>query len=417
LPDPERISARLEALWQIARGPGGGADRPAFSEAEAEAMLLVAGWAREAGLEPGIDRFGNLWALPAAWSGPVFTTGSHVDTVPDGGRYDGALGTVLGLELVHDLSADDVGALRPGVLVCAAEEAPRFGAGTIGSRLLAGTLSDSGLEQIRDAEGISAADARQRYLQRLDELPRIDPPTSRLHAHAEVHVAQRRALRQLGVVTRVASPRRLLVQIIGQAGHSGEVAMGERHDALTASAEVVLAVEAAALAEPPETVGTVGNIEIAPGVVSVIPCEARLTVDLRAISGSSLDRLETQVRARTARIARRRGVGAEVTLVRGGEPVALDQNLAQAALQAARGIGIVAIETWSGAGHDAQHLASLFPTLLLFVPLHGGESHTPREGADMEEILQAATLVSQVVLTARDGCERTGSGETATRRP
>ena len=132
MPDGQRIEARLQDLWALAHGPGGGADRPAYSPAEAAALKLVAGWAREAGLEPGIDAFGNLWALPRGVE-RVFTAGSHVDTVPDGGRYDGALGTVLGLELA--LEREDV-----GILICAAEEAPRFGAGTLGSRLLAGTL-------------------------------------------------------------------------------------------------------------------------------------------------------------------------------------------------------------------------------------------------------------------------------------
>ncbi len=146
MPDRERIERRLEALWEIALGPEGGADRPAYSPAEAEAMLLVAGWASEQGLEPGVDRYGNLWALPPDWSGPIVTSGSHVDTVPDGGRYDGALGTVLGLELVADLGAEPTPAgARAALMVCAAEEAPRFGAGTVGSRQLVGTLSTEAL--------------------------------------------------------------------------------------------------------------------------------------------------------------------------------------------------------------------------------------------------------------------------------
>src|SRR3984885_3730513 len=120
MPDRERIERRLQALWEIALGPEGGADRPAYSPAEGEAMLLVAGWASEHGLDPAIDRYGNLWALPADWTGPIVTSGSHVDTVPDGGRYDGALGTVLGLELVDDLGDRGPGEVRPGLLVCAA---------------------------------------------------------------------------------------------------------------------------------------------------------------------------------------------------------------------------------------------------------------------------------------------------------
>jgi hydantoinase/carbamoylase family amidase len=398
LPDRDRIAARLQALWEIALGLGGGADRPAFSAAEAQAMLLVAGWAREAGLEPGIDSFGNLWAWPPGWHGELVTAGSHVDTVPDGGRYDGALGTVLGLELVDELR-DRLGPeARAGLLICAAEEAPRFGAGTVGSRLMVGTLREYELERLRDADGVSAARARVQYLAALEGLPRIEPPLRRVRAHAEIHVAQRRALRELGVVTRVASPRRFEVLIAGEAGHSGEVTMERRRDALAAAAELILAVEAAARDEPPETVATVGTIEITPGAISVIPGTARLLVDARGVSAESLDRLEAAIRGAAGEIAARRGVTADLELIRAGEPVTLDSGLVRTALEAARELGVPATETWSGSGHDAQHLAAAISTLLLFVPLHGGESHTPHEGADMDEIVQACKVAAAVLL-------------------
>jgi hydantoinase/carbamoylase family amidase len=389
-PDPARIADRLDALWGIAHGPGGGADRPAYSMAEAQAMRLVAGWAREAGLEPALDAFGNLWALRDG-DGPIVTSGSHVDTVPDGGRYDGALGTVLGLEAAVELGPS------AGLLICAAEEAPRFGAGTMGSRQLVGTLPPEALDQLRDADGVRATDARSAYLDQLADLARITPPLDRLRAHAEVHVAQRRALRKLGVVTAVASPRRFAVRIEGQAGHSGEVSMADRRDALAAAAEVVLAVEAAARAEPAETVATVGTLTVEPGAISVIPGRTRLAIDVRGIASDSLARVESAIRAAVDEIAARRAVTAQIELVRAGEPVAMDAGLVQAALEAARERGIPATETWSGAGHDAQHLTALAPALLLFVPLHGGESHTPQEEADMDEIVQAARIMTAVL--------------------
>jgi hydantoinase/carbamoylase family amidase len=358
-------------------------------------MRLVAGWARDAGLEPGIDAFGNLWALggwgPDSGEEPIVTSGSHVDTVPDGGRYDGALGTVLGLEAAATLGPG------AGVLICAAEEAPRFGAGTMGSRQMTGALAQEALAQLRDADGVSAADARAAYLSELADLPRIEPPLQRLRAHAEVHVAQRRSLRELGVVTAVASPRRFTVHIEGKAGHSGEVSMAERRDALAAAAEVVLAVEAAARAEPAETVATVGTLTVAPGAVSVIPGQARLAIDVRGIDSDSLARVESAIRAAVDDIATRRTVAAQVQLTRAGDPVTMDPTLVAAALRAARELGIPATETWSGAGHDAQHLTALAPALLLFVPLHGGESHTPQEGADMDDIVQAARVMTAVL--------------------
>jgi hydantoinase/carbamoylase family amidase len=348
-------------------------------------MRTVAGWAVDHGLSPGIDAHGNLWALPDDDSGPLITSGSHVDTVPDGGRYDGALGTVLGLELVADLAERPARAGRAALLVCAAEEAPRFGAGTVGSRLLTGTLEPTELAGLTDADGVSAAQAQADYLKALSDLPRIAAPVQRMRAHAEVHVATRRGLSALGVVRHVASPRRFSITVAGDYG------------ALAAAAEIVLAIESAARAQPRETVATVGTLTVSPAAVSVIPGAAVLGVDMRGIDAGSLQRLEDALRARTAEIAAARGVTAEVRLTRAGEPTELDGALVAAALQAADRLGIAAGETWSGSGHDAQHLSALTGALLLFVPLRGGESHTPREGADGEDIAQASQVVAEVM--------------------
>jgi hydantoinase/carbamoylase family amidase len=400
LPDSERVGARLEALWVLARGPGGGVDRPAYSAAEARAMRLVAGWAAEAGLAAGLDAHGNLWASPPGWDGPLVSAGSHVDSVPDGGRHDGALGTVVALELAHELRAGTAGGARPALLVCAAEEAPRFGAGTLGSRALAGTVDEAALTSLVDADGITAARARDEYLATLADLPRVEIPLARLRAHAEIHIAQRRSLESIGVVERVAAPRRLRVELAGEPGHAGEVPMEARRDALAAAAEVVLAVERAAREQPGHTVATVGTLAIAPGAVSVIPGHVRLEVDARSVDAASLDWIEHRIHDDVERIAAARGVGATVTRLRGGEPVTLDPDLARAALDAARQRGIAAHVSWSGAGHDVQHIAALVPSLLLFVPLRGGQSHTPFERAEDGEI-EAAALIARDVLAAR----------------
>src|SRR4051794_10572911 len=269
--DGGRIAARLDALWNVAQAPGGGADRPAWSPAEAAAMRLVAGWAREAGLEPALDAHGNLWALPPG-DGPAATSGSHVDTVPAGGRYDGALGTVLALEAAE--------ALGTGVLTCAAEEAPRFGAGTVGSRLITGALDETELEAMTDADGVTAAAARAAFVAELDDLPRLDgaPPLARIGAHLEVHIEPRHELRgrgaALGVVERIAAPHRHELVVEGEAGHAGEVAMADRRDALAAAAELVLALEAAAREAPrrgPGPLAPVGGPAREPRARGIIP--------------------------------------------------------------------------------------------------------------------------------------------------
>jgi acetylornithine deacetylase/succinyl-diaminopimelate desuccinylase-like protein len=155
---------------------------------------------------------------------------------------------------------------------------------------------------------------------------------------------------------------------------------------------MVLAVEAAARAEPPQTMATVGTVKVEPGAVSVIPARARLGIDVRAIASDSLRQIDAEIRSAAAEIAARRGVDVDLQLTRDGEPVALDADLVSAALRAAARLGIGAQETWSGGGHDAQHLAALTATLLLFVPLEGGESHTPNEGASQDGILNAGLI-------------------------
>jgi hydantoinase/carbamoylase family amidase len=396
LPDPDRVASRLDALWQIGQGPGGGADRPAYSPAEAEAFRLVAEWAREAGLEPALDPFGNLWAPPSA-DGRLASSGSHVDTVPDGGRYDGALGTVLALEAAHALPG------RVALLVCAAEEAPRFGAGTIGSRLATGLLDEGELAELRDAEGVTALEARDGFLASLADLPRIERvPFEWPAAHVEVHVEQRGDLAdrgaRLGVVERVAVPHRYEVIVRGRAGHAGEVAMDRRADALVAAAELVLALEtAAAEDENPATVGTVGTLRVEPGAVSVIPGVAVLGVEVRSTDAAALTSVGEAFAAACDRVEARRGVTIERRLVRGGDPVELDAGLADAALAAAARHGAVAVRTYSGAGHDAQHIAAHVPTALLFVPLAGGESHTPAEDARADDVALAAEVAVDVL--------------------
>lgn len=391
-PDLDRVAARLQALWDVARGRGGGADRPAWSPAEATAMAMVAGWAREAGLQPALDPHGNLWAARSG-DGRVASSGSHVDTVPDGGRYDGALGTVLALEAA--MAAPDA---PIALLVCAAEEAPRFGAGTLGSRLATGTLDEDALDRLRDAGGTSARAARDGFLRELSHLPRIDAlPLARVGRHVEVHVEQRNDLRprggQLGVVTRVAAPHRHEVVVDGVAGHAGEVPMVERRDALAAAAELVLALEAAARAAPLPTVATVGVLRVEPGTVSAVPGRVTLELEARGIEADAIARVEADLEAAIDAVARRRDVRVRRRLLRGGVPVALDAALVEAAHHAAARLGIEALSTHSGAGHDVQHLASLVPAVLLFVPLAGGESHTPQEEADMQDIAAAADVL------------------------
>lgn len=393
--DAHRVRRRIEALFELARDPGGGATRLAYSPEEARAMLLVAEWMEEAGLSPRLDGFGNLWGLPPV-AGAFVSCGSHVDTVPGGGRHDGALGTVLALEVVGRLEGPF------GVLVCAGEEAPRFGAGTLGSRQLVGKLSEADLTEMRDAEGVSVLEARAAFLKLLAGIPPLeDPdPLSRVVAHVEVHIEQRRGLKErgasVGIATAVAGPARYRLTFAGVTGHSGETRMRERRDALCAAAEVVLLVERLAR-EAASTVATVGTVEAEPNSLTAVPGRVELGLDVRGTDAEERDALVSGVMREAGETAERRGVGFDVRKLSMADPTVLDERVVETAEEAARRANVPAVRCVSHAGHDAQHLAARAPAALLFAASANGVSHAPGEAIDGEDLEKALTLLAALL--------------------
>ncbi|CAN5657832.1 Zn-dependent hydrolase [soil metagenome] len=393
--DVGRVVDRIGKLFALARDPGGGATRPSYSEQEAQAMLLVAGWMDDAGLPPGLDRFGNLWGLPAG-EGSFVTSGSHVDTIPNGGRHDGALGTVLALEVVKGLEGPF------GMLVCAAEEAPRFGSGTLGSRQLAGKISDDDLADMKDANGVSALDAREEFLTLLPGIPGLEEPDplSRVAAHAEVHIEQRRSLKEegasVGIVTAVAGPTRYRLSLTGSTGHSGETLMPERRDALCAASEVVLIVEQLAQ-EAESTVATIGTIDIQPNSLTGVPGRVELGLDVRGVDEEERDTLVRQVIRESGEVAKNRSIKLETRKLSEAIPTVLDPRVVEIVEDVALKTGIMAVRCVSRAGHDAQHVAARAPAALLFCASANGVSHAPEEAIDTEDIENLLVLLAALL--------------------
>jgi N-carbamoyl-L-amino-acid hydrolase len=390
-----RVLERIEGLFALSPGEGGGATRPAFSGAEARAMLLVAGWAREAGLEPAVDPHGNLWCLPPG-DAPCVTGGSHVDTVPDGGRYDGPLGTVLAVE-----ATARVGGNR-GVLVCAAEEASRFGAGTLGSRTMTGKISDEDLSRLRDAGGRDALSARSSFLDALGELPRLGrAPLERISSHVEVHIEQRADLRakglSLGVATTVAGPVRHKLRFVGEVAHAGETPAGERRDALCAAAETVLLAERLGQRYAPETTATAGTFEVRPNSLTSIPGEAEVGLDIRGIRPGGARLLLEELLGGAREAAQRRGVSLEDRPLSASEPTEMDGAMVAAVEDACARLGVPCGRCVSFAGHDAQHLAAVAPSALVFVASENGASHAPGEAVAEGDVGAALAVLCELV--------------------
>ena len=390
-----RFHDRIEELFTLAPGNNGGASRPAFSPAEARAMLLVAGWAREAGLEPGVDPHGNLWCLPPG-DGPCVTSGSHVDTVPDGGRYDGPLGTVLAVEAAARVGGDR------GVLVCAAEEASRFGAGTLGSRTMTGKLLDGDLSRLRDPAGYDALTSRGEYLEALGELPRLErAPLERISCHVEVHIEQRAVLREkglsLGVATTVAGPVRHRLRFMGEVAHAGETPAPDRHDALCAAAEVVLLAERLGREHAPETTATAGTLEIHPNSLTSIPGAAELGVDIRSIRPGAARLLLEELLHGARKASNKRGVRLDEVFLSGSEPTKMEGMMVSAVEEACGRLGVRCGRCVSFAGHDAQHVAAVAPAALLFVASENGVSHAPGEAVAEGDVAASLELLCALV--------------------
>lgn len=387
----DRLRDRLERIYAIGGGPG--ANRPAYTPAEDEAHDLVAGWMAEAGLEVSRDPAGNLCGrlrgrrpeLAEVW------TGSHLDSVPRGGRFDGPLGVLGGLEAVQRVGRQE---RTLAVVAFRDEEGWRFGRGCFGSRALCGSLADGELDA-RDADGVSLRSAVGA------PLPAAGWLGPRPAAYVELHVEQGPALERLGaplgIVSSIAGIARLGVTFRGAPGHAGTTPMQGRSDALVAAASFVLAVRDAALHAQP-SVATVGRLAVEPGAANVIPERVTLVVDARAPEEEGLAALVGHIEAAAA--------GAEVELYRRTAPVPMASQVQHALAEALGEHGLPAPVLPSGAGHDAGVLgAAGVPSGMLFVRSGaGGISHAPEEHSDEVDVeLAVAVLAGALARLAARG--------------
>ncbi len=387
--DPDRLSARLEELSAIGGQPGGGVTRIAFSSEERRATELTASWMREAGLTVSFDRFGNMFgAYDGNQPGVVVSmAGSHLDTVPNGGRFDGALGVVAAIESVLAMRAAGFIPARPlEVVVWRCEEPVRFSQGKAGSLLFSGQLRQADLRPIENPPlDLTAALAQD------GERPQRAADRA-IATCLELHIEQGRRLeragRRIGVVTAVAAPIRLRIHVRGSADHSGATPMAERHDALCAAAEIVLAIERLARRESAHgTVATSANLTCLPGAMNVIPGEATLLVDVRGIDTPSMNRLVDAVAAHSREIEAAREVQVTSETLSRGKPTQFSATMVHTLSETVQMIGYDPLLLPSGAGHDTQCLADMAAVGMLFVPSVGGVSHAPEEFTHPDDVI------------------------------
>jgi len=393
-----QVLGRLAELFEIGRQAG--TNRPGLGEGEQRAHDLVASWMAEAGLAVEVDPAGNLIgrlpgsdpSLPEVW------TGSHLDTPPDGGMFDGALGVVAGLDAAAAIGA---GSVRRTIAVVAfrLEEGCRFGRGVLGSRAMVGDIEpDEG--DLLDADGVSVADAfAELGLGRLPTRGWADPPPA---CFLETHIEQGPALASagapLGVVTSIAGMAGFDVVFSGSRGHAGTVPMSLRSDALGAAARFVLAAHEVARSIP-GAVATIGRLVTLPGATNTIPGRVELFADLRAPDAAGLDALVDRATAAAAEAAAAGACTAEVLPRWRYEPVAMDPATAAAVRRAVTGLGLEPVDLPSGAGHDAAIMATAgIPSAMLFVRSDaGGVSHAPEESTGVDAIALCAQALESAL--------------------
>jgi N-carbamoyl-L-amino-acid hydrolase len=397
----ERLVADLAALAAVGDTGDGGNCRLALTDDDAGGRELVVGWMRDLGLDVRVDRIGNVVATRAGTdpdAAPVMT-GSHIDTVRTGGRYDGTLGVLAGLEVVRAL--DDAGhtTRRPlAVAFFTDEEGSRFAPDMLGSLVYAGGLA---LEEALDTVGFDGTVLGDE-LERIGWAGSAPVPGPVPHAFVELHIEQGPALERdgdvIGAVTGVQGISWQELTLAGQSNHAGTTPIGLRHDPGLVGGQVTAFVRQLAVAIGAPMVGTVGRFQLHPDLVNVVAAVATLTVDLRHTDDAVLARAEDELRAYVDSAAGDEGVGVAWRELARFAPVTFDPAVIDRVEAAAGRRGLPCRRMPSGAGHDAQMLARVCPTGMVFVPSRGGISHNPGEHTDPEHLAAGASVLLDVLV-------------------
>jgi ureidoglycolate amidohydrolase len=402
--DIDLLFAELAALARISEAEPPVVTRVVFSDADMRARAFVKGLSADAGLEVREDAIGNTFAR---WAGsepqlaPI-GTGSHIDAIPNAGSYDGTVGVLGGLESIRSLQRAGFRPRRSIELVTfTAEEPTRFGIGCLGSRMMGHVLTPAAASALHDKDGNGLDELRSRA-GFSGALESVAVSAGRFHQFVELHIEQGPLLEQegidLGLVTAIAAPASLRIQIEGEGGHAGGKLMPGRKDALAAAAELILGLEEAAKSTGAiDTVATVGVCEVFPGAVNSIPSRVRLETDIRDIDGLRRDGVLDALKTACADVAERRGVKITTELVNADPPTACDvqilAGLEASAIEAGRSYKRMVARAY----HDSSFVACIAPVAMLFIPCRGGVSHRPDEYASPEWIAGGVDVLARTL--------------------
>lgn len=403
--NPSRLADDLRAIAEIGALPDGGVTRPGFTPLERQAHELVGGWLRDLGLQVRVDAIGNTIAeRRGRRGGPFIGTGSHLDSVPHGGRFDGIVGVVGAVELVRLLNEAGVVTEHPlRIVLFAGEEGARFGEPCIGSKGIVGAWDSRDLTRIRDIEGVSLAAALEALGFDPGRVSEARWRPGEVAAFIELHIEQARVLesegRQIGLVDVVSGSTRLRLRVLGRADHSGGTPMSLRADALNAAAEIALTIEA--LANDPQhrgTRATVGRFDVYPNSITTIPGRVTMIVDVRDVDSDRQREAASEIVQRAHWICERRGVQLEAEVIADTSPAVLSMWLRELMSKVCQELELNYRVMSSGAGHDAAVLARLVPAAMVFVPSRDGLSHVPEEWTSAADIARGVDVLFRSIL-------------------
>lgn len=395
----DRLNGSIEALATIGKLDNGGVARLAYSVEDIQGRNRVETWMREAGMSVRTDAAANLIGRYPGKRGDLgaIATGSHLDTVPSGGRYDGALGVLAGLEVVRTLNEQNLQLEHPiDVIVFTDEEGSMLGAKAMSGR----AILDPKHYLIANGEDIQAC------LERLGgdwtQIQLGQRSDREVAAFIELHVEQGPVLEaagvEIGIVEGIVGQRRFKITVEGRSGHAGTMPMSLRADALVAAAKVVLAVNEIGNAEGGQQVATVGWIQVAPNAVNAIPGRVELSLDLRDLSNQHLDKLLARLRQELEAIAASTGTKIDMELFLRNEPVLATQAIQKTIAGVCDRLGLSYLHLPSRASHDAQEMATFTQMGMIFVPSKSGVSHAQTEYTTPQECVRGANILLQTLL-------------------
>lgn len=399
----ERLINRLLELGRIGKSELGGITRHAFTREDRLAKDLVSKYMKEAGLSVREDAVGNLIGRREGRNpdAPVVLTGSHIDSVCDGGIFDGGLGIIGGIEVLQSLTEQGIETEHPiEVYAFNDEEGSRFSFSMFGSRGVIGDLTRKDLD-MKDKDGITVAEAMRAQGFEPDKIGEAIRSKESLKAFIELHIEQGKVLEcndlSVGIVSGIVNELWLKCIIKGEAGHAGATPMNLRHDALVAAAEMVQVIEREAK-KTGTTVATVGRLKVLPGGINIIPGSVEFTLDLRDISQEVSDGVEARIFKEFERICIERGVELQTEILQRIPPAPCSEEFQQAAQKACNLLGLKHFTLPSGAGHDAMQMINICPIGMIFIRSKDGVSHNPAEWSTPEDCADGVNVLYHTVL-------------------